>query len=328
MIQLNNQLTFFNKKNSTECGSFGISKNKIMKKILLTVLLGALIFAAEAQIDKKEATIKIVVIENGKEKVIERTFSDLSKADAEIKKFSDSMDIQISSSNGKNKIIRVDVNKKSGKFESNDLTKGAAEKRVIIRRQGRLNSPQDQEKDLFIIQKDGSPQGDIDIKEGLPGEINGPNMRMKRGMAMLKRFRGNQEGSFPGFPQENQFPRIPPMERHQIPNLPPMGKGKFLRFEQAMKEGKMNGSETIKGLICYPNKPFNGKLNVRFNAPLKGNVTISVTDVNGKEIANEQIKDFQGVYLGQIDLKKSGPGVYFVRVTGGVDGAVRRVKVD
>ena len=93
-------------------------------------------------------------------------------------------------------------------------------------------------------------------------------------------------------------------------------------------ENQKNGSKTIIGLISYPNKPFNGKLNVRFKAPEKGNVTISVTDVNGKEIASEQIKDFSGLYLGQIDVKKSGAGVYFVRVTQSNDGAVRRVQVD
>jgi hypothetical protein len=52
-----------------------------------------------------------------------------------------------------------------------------------------------------------------------------------------------------------------------------------------------------------------------------------VTDVNGKEIATETVKDFQGDYLGQIDLKKAGAGVYFLRVTQGNDGAVRRVEV-
>ena len=93
-------------------------------------------------------------------------------------------------------------------------------------------------------------------------------------------------------------------------------------------EHQKNGSKTIHGLISYPNKPFNGKLNVRFKAPEKGNVTISVTDVNGKEIASEQIKDFSGLYLGQIDVKKSGAGVYFVRVTQSNDGAVRRIQVD
>ena len=87
-------------------------------------------------------------------------------------------------------------------------------------------------------------------------------------------------------------------------------------------------STTIHGLHIQPNAPFNGKFNVHFNVPEKGTVTIVVTDVNGKELATEQIKDFQGDYLGQIDTKKSAKGVYFIRVTQGSDGAVRRVKVD
>jgi hypothetical protein len=87
------------------------------------------------------------------------------------------------------------------------------------------------------------------------------------------------------------------------------------------------GSKTIQGLSGKQNQPFNGKLNVRFKATEKGNVTIAVSDVNGKEIATESVKDFQGDYLGQIDLKKAGAGVYFLRVTQGNDGAVRRVEV-
>ena len=99
-------------------------------------------------------------------------------------------------------------------------------------------------------------------------------------------------------------------------------------FRKIHKDVLGEGSKTIHGLKATPNKPFNGKISVKFNAPEKGNVTIAVTDVNGKEIASELVKDFQGKYLGQIDLKKAGAGVYFLRVTQGNDGAVRRIKVD
>jgi hypothetical protein len=106
----------------------------------------------------------------------------------------------------------------------------------------------------------------------------------------------------------------------------PMG-GPGMRMKKLKKWAEEKGSKTIQGLSGKQNQPFNGKLNVRFNAPTKGNVTIAVTDVNGKEIATETVKDFQGDYLGQIDLKKAGAGVYFLRVTQGNDGAVRRVEV-
>jgi hypothetical protein len=137
-------------------------------------------------------------------------------------------------------------------------------------------------------------------------------------------------------------PNRGPRRNFDMQGHPPFGKfmGGRKKMRGAMAFGRMggrnkkgfehqkNGSKTINGLISYPNKPFNGKLNVRFKSPEKGNVTISVTDVNGKEIASEQIKDFSGLYLGQIDVKKSGVGVYFVRVTQSNDGVVRRVQVD
>jgi hypothetical protein len=106
----------------------------------------------------------------------------------------------------------------------------------------------------------------------------------------------------------------------------PIG-GPGMKMKGLKKMMQENGSKTIQGLSGKQNQPFNGKLNVRFKAPTKGNVTIAVSDVNGKEIATETVKDFQGDYLGQIDLKKAGTGVYFLRVTQGNDGAVRRVEV-
>jgi len=107
------------------------------------------------------------------------------------------------------------------------------------------------------------------------------------------------------------------------------GPGKGMRDFMAIHENILGeGSKTVQGLKITPNKPFNGILSIKFQAPEKGNVSISVSDVNGKEVASSQLKDFQGEYLGQVDIKKAGTGVYFVRVTQGNDGAVRRIKVD
>lgn len=90
-----------------------------------------------------------------------------------------------------------------------------------------------------------------------------------------------------------------------------------------------NSSRTVKALSVYPNQPFNGRLNVTFQTPEKGDVTIVVTDVAGKEVARERVKDFSGKYVGQIDLKKSADkGTYFLTVTQGNDGAVKRLVVD
>jgi len=280
---------------------------KIMKSLLLTSLLTLLGISSYAQETKKEATIKIVVLENGKEKVIERKYSDLQKADAEIKKLSDSLDLKISTSGNKNKIIRIEVNKddrrgggpqmmgREGKELKNfkgDLGPGGpGAGRMIIRRMNKGGNPGDVLifRDNDSINPNRGPRRNFDMQGPPPfGNFIGARKRMRGAMA-FGRMEGRNKKGF---------------------------------------ENQKNGSKTINGLISYPNKPFNGKLNVRFRAPGNGNVTISVTDVNGKEIASEQIKDFSGLYLGQIDVKKSGAGVYFVRVTQSNDGAVRRVQVD
>lgn len=291
-----------------------------MKSSLLTALFISLGISSFAQEAIKEATVKIVIIENGKEKVIERKFADIKKADAEIQKLSDSLGLKMIRENGdKNKIIRIDVNKN------------------IRRNRGpQFNGPD--EKEINITSKDFKgiyrPDG--------PGDRRMSMRRMEKGSGAENVIILNDKDSInlPRTPRRNfEFRRQGP---HPFGNF--MGGRNSMRGgmgfrgmnrEMALRkmhdragENQKNGPKTIKELFSYPNKPFNGKLNVRFKAPEKGNVSISVTDVNGKEISSEQIKDFSGLYLGQIDLKKSGPGVYFVRVTQSNDGAVRRVQFD
>lgn len=250
-------------------------------KYLFTTALAICISAAAFAQEKQEATVKIVVIENGKERIIEKKFSDSDKADAEVKKFSDSLEINVNAASGKRKIIRMDVNKSHSRMS-------------------------DQPGNVIIERIEGGAEGGPDkrviIRRGGPGMA--PDNE-------IMTFLGKQS------PMPNQF---------NIELDDPMGRpGMKMKGMRKMMQEK--GSKTIQGLSGKQNQPFNGKLNVRFNAPSKGNVSIAVSDVNGKEIATETVKDFQGNYLGQIDLKKAATGVYFLRVTQGNDGAVRRVEI-
>ena len=266
-----------------------------MKYLFITALAACISTTAFAQ-EKKEATVKIVINENGKERIIEKKFSDLDQADAELKKLSDSLDINVTASGGKKKIVRVDVNKSHSRMSDQPGNviiekieggaEGGADKRVIIRR--------------------GGPG--MAMAPSAPGAHGGePNVMIFRG-----------EGGSDGLNKEFNIQLDGPMG----------GPGMKLKGLKKLKElGQEKGSKTIQGLSGKQNQPFNGKINVRFTAPSKGNVTIAISDVNGKEIATETVKDFQGDYLGQIDLKKAAAGIYFLRVTQGNDGAVRRVEV-
>jgi len=261
-----------------------------MKYLFTTAVAICISTAAFAQ-EKQEATVKILINDNGTERIIERKFSDLAKADSEVKKLNDSLEITIKNSGGKRKIIRMDVNKSHSRMSDQpgnviiERIEGGAEggpdKRVIIRRGGPGMAPgaHGQEPNVMIFRGEGGPEGLGKELRDLHDKFNGPMSRPGKGLKKLKKW------------------------------------------------AEEKGSKTIQGLSGKQNQPFNGKLNVRFKAVEKGNVTIAVSDVNGKEIATESVKDFQGDYLGQIDLKKAGAGVYFLRVTQGNDGAVRRVEV-
>lgn len=285
-------LTLFNIFDTTAFRKFAPDqKTKFMKILFISALAACISTAAFAQ-EKKEATVKIVINENGKERVIEKKFSDLDQADAEAKKLSDSLEITVNTSGGKRKIIRMDVNKSHSTIS--DQPGNVIIERVEGDKEGKSNK-------RMIIRRGGAMMGG----PAAPGAHgNEPNVMIFRG-----------EGGPEGMPEEFSFEMDGRMGDRGM---------KLKRLQKMMKE---NGSKTIQGLSGKQNQPFNGKLNVRFKAPQKGNVTIAVSDVNGKEIATETVKDFQGVYLGQIDLKKAGAGIYFLRVTQGNDGAVRRVEV-
>jgi|GEM_PF-1342298 len=103
----------------------------------------------------------------------------------------------------------------------------------------------------------------------------------------------------------------------------------FSSIEPKMKDFDfMNESKTVKALKIYPNKPFDNKLNLKFHAPEKGDVNVIVTDINGKEVGSQKFKDFQGDFMGQVDLKKNVKGTVFVTVTQGEDGTAKRVVIE
>lgn len=105
--------------------------------------------------------------------------------------------------------------------------------------------------------------------------------------------------------------------------------GKDLQFDfRAMPDvfsfDGASSSKTVRGLSVYPNNPKTDILNLRFSSQEKGDVTIKVMDVKGNVIAKDEIKDFSGEYVGQINIGKQ-KGVVFVMVTQGEDGTVKRV---
>ena len=279
-----------------------------MKKLLFIGILGLAsfsLFAQEAS-NKNTTTMKIVIDDNGKQKIIEKIFSDDTMAEMEIKKFSDSLDLSMKQTDGKRKIVTVNVNKNRSEFTPGDSTKKM--RRIIIHREG--DQGPHSEKDILILRNDGR-KGALVKRFGRPGEEK-----------MRQRIREDDEEI------HVQVEDSKILGRSDLPAGTIIHQGER-RINFSGKPKLSRGfSKTIRGLFANPNNPFNGKINVRFNALQKGDVVISVTDVYGKEIASESVKNFQGKYLGQVDLKKAGNGIYFVRVVQNGDGLVMRVEVE
>lgn len=84
---------------------------------------------------------------------------------------------------------------------------------------------------------------------------------------------------------------------------------------------------TVRDLNVYANNPDNGVINLRFHVQQKGDLSITVTDIKGKEVGKKEIKDFEGDFVGQVDLKKNTKGTVFVTVVQNDDGAVKRIVI-
>lgn len=112
-------------------------------------------------------------------------------------------------------------------------------------------------------------------------------------------------------------------------NLNQIGKDLQFEFRSLPDVFAFDGtasSKTVRGLSVYPNNPKTDVLNIRFSSQEKGDVSIKVLDLKGNVIAKDEIKDFSGEYVGQINIGKQ-KGVVFVMVTQGEDGTVKRVNL-
>ncbi|GHB70058.1 T9SS type A sorting domain-containing protein [Persicitalea jodogahamensis] len=129
--------------------------------------------------------------------------------------------------------------------------------------------------------------------------------------------------------QKDLEPKLRELRANVEPNIRIMERkmeGMSDRFGDVWGNSFSNSS-TVRSLNAYANNPDNGMLNLRFSVPDQGDVRITVTDTDGKEVGRKTIKDFSGEFVGQIELKKNTKGTLFVTVVQNEDGTVRKVVI-
>lgn len=87
----------------------------------------------------------------------------------------------------------------------------------------------------------------------------------------------------------------------------------YKRMRPADKKSKDHSLKENE-ISLYPN-PNNGTFSLRFQSGQKSSVTIKVYDQQGKEVYSEVVKNFNGEYLGPLDLSAKWKGNYILKIT-------------
>ena len=83
----------------------------------------------------------------------------------------------------------------------------------------------------------------------------------------------------------------------------------------------------VESLKFSPN-PSNGKFSLKFNTSEEGNTDIKIYDLNGAEVYNESLKNFNGTYEKEIDISGEKSGTYFLKVTQGDNIMSRKIVIE
>ncbi|MBX2952692.1 MAG: T9SS type A sorting domain-containing protein [Leadbetterella sp.] len=133
-----------------------------------------------------------------------------------------------------------------------------------------------------------------------------------------------------GFSWEEDFPHLPDRYRRNLNtfkfNMEDLGDRLNRDFQNF--NGNFVFTEGFSNVSVFTNKPATHILNLRFRSSEEGPVTISVVNLQGDLVLKEQVKDFSGEYMGQLNLKEGTKGTFFVIIAQGEKGISRKVKVE
>jgi Secretion system C-terminal sorting domain len=313
----------------------------IKKTLALSLVLASFGGFAQTSITQDISTdngkLKIHVEKevNGKKEVFDKTYDVENMSQEEKQALIDHVTDSLTAGSGKNMKMRVKVDRNNNDDRiSKNYNYKNGKKKITINKDGKTiekSIDRDENKgnnEDIDIEIDGDMDFDFDMK-GMDFDMKDFQNKMgDMGKTLqfkfdelgpkMKKFGEDLEPEMRKF--RNEFgPKMERFGRDMEQNFRKFGDGNNFKFEGG------NSSKTVKSLNAYPNMPNNKKLNVEFSTPEKGNVTITVTDLNGKEIGKEKLADFTGEYLGQIELKGNPKGTIFVTVVQGEDGTVKRV---
>lgn len=285
------------------------------------IFMGTLLSCASflyAQSEQKPVTIRIKKIENvnGVEKVSDTTFT---TTDAASYKLQDNTLQTIhwneTDRDGK-KIIRIEESTNSPEIIIENENGGPVETFTI-------NS---------LNEKEGIPA----IKEIIVNDVNG-KMDSERLMKELDvqmhdiEGKGEQkhqaiiitsESDAEGNEKENKVTKIIILKKVMI-SEPSAEDAKMLNRQTGISDEKLQ----VENMKFFPN-PNDGKFNLEFEVPSKGDTELNILTMEGKSIYSENLKNFGGKYSNAINISDQPKGVYFVKIKQGKHAQVKKIVLE
>ena len=84
----------------------------------------------------------------------------------------------------------------------------------------------------------------------------------------------------------------------------------------------------LNDLSFYPNPSRNGKIKVRFTTPEEGDLSIKVSNLDGREVFSRYFDRFSGIYSESIDLSGQKEGIYLLEIAQGKKRLVKKLVVN
>lgn len=274
--------------------------NVIVLGLLLVLGVGSAASAQSADESKTSIQVRVTEKKAGKMQVNERRYEVSPMSDAEQKRFVDKVLDSLGVDGKGQQQVSIIVNDNAGKLRVESRGPGDQSQAASDPRQRVETGSRQDDEPVISDRRDGDDSFRFDTEE-LRGNVRRMQKELEPKLNELRR---------------NMEPGLNTMQR----KLEGMGDRMNGLWSN---EGVAAGS--VRSLNVYPNNPDNGVLNLRFSTPDKGDIHITVTDIQGKEVGKKMIKDFSGEFVGQIELKKNTKGTLFVTVVQNEDGTVRRV---
>lgn len=134
---------------------------------------------------------------------------------------------------------------------------------------------------------------------------------------------------------EEDMPTCPEVieetEEEEVVEVAPIQEEEEEETEVEAKPTTSNNASTLnnnslEALEIFPN-PSAGIINVSFNLAQQGITSLEIYNIEGKQVYQRALGNFEGNYNERIDLSEEAPGTYFVRVLQGDETMVKKVVI-